>query len=122
MAQCAGHHGGVWRVVLATLQNMLDLATTIFTGAVRTLYNTLTDLGVDMETVMSGVVTWWQEKWSAMVGFVQPVLNIIDSLKPRLGAFFQRLARESQHSEPIFRRVEFAFPCLHGCRALLRAP
>ena len=73
--------------VLVTLQNMLDLATTIFMGLYDIVYNTLTDLGVDMETVMSGVVTWWEQKWNAMVGFVQPAIDIVDSLKTKIQGF-----------------------------------
>lgn len=70
-----------------TLQNLLDFATTVFTGLYDIVYNTLSDLGVDMEAVMSGIVTWWQQKWAALVGFVQPVLDIVGNLQKKLEDF-----------------------------------
>ena len=70
-----------------TWENFSTVIETILQAIYDTVVNTLTDMGVDAEGVVNGIKTWWEEKWNAMKGFVQPVLDIIDSLQTKLQGF-----------------------------------
>jgi phage-related protein len=70
-----------------TWENFATLMETILTAIYDTVINTLTDLGVDAEATVDAIKTWWQTKWEAMKGFVQPVIDIIDTLKEAIESF-----------------------------------
>lgn len=78
---------GAVDVLVGILQGLYDLAVEIFTALATTVTTTLEDLGVSMSDIVESIKSWWAEKWNAMVGFVQPVLDIVGTVQTKLQGF-----------------------------------
>ncbi len=71
--------------VLGTFENLLSVVTTTVSAIWTAVVGTLTDMGVDMQAVMTGITAWWQGSWQSLVDFVQPAIdavsNVVDALQ-----------------------------------------
>lgn len=70
-----------------TLENLLEIAGTIFSGLFDVVVNTLEDLGLDVDTKMSQLLSLWESIWTALGEAVQPVIDAVESVKGAIETF-----------------------------------
>ena len=70
-----------------TFGNLKSLAETTFGAIYTAVTDTLTDLGVDTEGIMTGISTWWESVWSGLTEKIQPVIDMIGEFRKALEGF-----------------------------------
>ena len=54
---------------------------------VETITTTLRDLGVDVQSILSGIKAWWDSTWLSFSTVIQPVTDAIAALKTGIEEF-----------------------------------
>jgi len=71
----------------STLDNITAAATAVFTVLSETITQTLTDMGVNVESLLDGLQATWTSIWEGMGQAIQPVLDAVAGLKKGIEDF-----------------------------------
>lgn len=78
---------GFYTYFNATLSNLQSIANAVFTVISQIVVGTLTDMGVDVESTLRSLETFWRGIWDTMSKAVEPVMAAIDGLKKGIEDF-----------------------------------
>lgn len=79
--------GGFVTFVGESLSNMAALASLVIGGMRDTVVKTLTDLGVNVETILGTIKTTWDSVWGSLAGAVTPVVEAVQGVWNKLTEF-----------------------------------
>lgn len=71
----------------STLDNISAAATAVFTVLSETIIGTLTDMGVNVESLIEGLLATWTSIWESMGQAIQPVLDAVAGLRKGIEDF-----------------------------------
>ena len=67
-----------------TFDNLKLLAETVFGAIKSAVVDTLTDLGVDAQAILTGISRWWTSAWDALGEKIKPVTDAIQAVRTAL--------------------------------------
>jgi len=70
-----------------TINNLLEVVTTIFTAIYEAVTATLDDLGLDVDTKMNQLLGFWKGIWESLGQAVQPVIDAVATVKEAIETF-----------------------------------
>lgn len=93
-----GDWDGVWKsaqdifgnfstYINATVGNLSAIVTAVFATIAQAVTGTLTDMGVNVRSVLSSLESFWVGIWEGMSKAIKPVLDAIDGLKKGIQDF-----------------------------------
>jgi TP901 family phage tail tape measure protein len=78
---------GILTFIVGTIENLASVVAIVFGGIKDAIVNTLTDLGVDVDELLSGIKATWDEIWTSFNTAVGAVVEAVTGIKDAIQGF-----------------------------------